>query len=113
MVEAAEKKAFDLSADMLKTLINDCNLLGSNEDASKESSDIQLLNIQTMVLKLINYQLENNSKEFLQKLKSSGYYEQILRLVCKESSLEMKGEIVLLEWLEQLCFGIRKHACEN
>jgi hypothetical protein len=33
--------------------------------------------------------------------------------VCKQSALEIKGNIVPIEWLEQSCFNIRKQACEN
>lgn len=66
-----------------------------------------------MVLKLLNSQLSRNPNKFLQSLKDSGFYEQLLKFVCKESSLEIKGEIIPIEWLEQCCYNIRKMACEN
>lgn len=66
-----------------------------------------------MVLKVLNSQLGQNPDKFLVALKESGFYESLLRFVCKESALEIKGSIVPVEWLEQLCFNIRKSACEN
>ena len=51
-------------------------------------------------MKMINYQLQMNSSQFLSQLKSSDYYQSLLKFVCKESSIEMKGDIMLLEWLE-------------
>jgi hypothetical protein len=35
-----------------------------------------------MVVKLIHYQLVNNSKEFLARLKNSKFYQELLRYVC-------------------------------
>jgi hypothetical protein len=64
-------------------------------------------------MKLINHQLESNSSVFLGQLKQSDFYQSLLKFVCKESSIEMKGDIMLLDWLEYKCFAIRKYACEN
>jgi hypothetical protein len=66
-----------------------------------------------MIMKLINHQLESNSSVFLGQLKQSDFYQPLLKFVCKESSIEMKGDIMLLDWLEYKCFAIRKYACEN
>ena len=62
---------------------------------------------------MIDSQLQTQPKEFIAALRSSGHYETLFKLVGKESSLEIKGEIVLLSWLEQHCYNIRKIACEN
>ena len=62
---------------------------------------------------MLDSQLQSQPKEFIAALRSSGHYETLFKLVGKESSLEIKGEIVLLSWLEQHCYNIRKIACEN
>jgi hypothetical protein len=71
-----------------------------------------------MVVKLIHYQLVNNSKEFLKRLKNSKFYQELLRYVCQESSSSdqedsKQNNITLIDWLEQRCAAIRQHACEN
>jgi hypothetical protein len=71
-----------------------------------------------MVVKLIHYQLVNNSKEFLKRLKNSKFYQELLRYVCQESSSSdqedsKQNNITLIDWLEQRCAAIRVHACEN
>jgi len=79
-------------------------------------SDINDLSQRTMVMKLIHYQLENNTEAFLDSLKQSDYYKQLLRYVCQESSSSEKGasnNITLIDWLEQRCAAIRQNACEN
>jgi hypothetical protein len=40
-----------------------------------------------MVMKLIHYQLVNNAGEFLGILKSSSHYKELLRYVCRQSSM--------------------------
>lgn len=70
-------------------------------------------------MKLIHYQLENNTEDFLKILKSSEYYKELLRYVCRESSssdqesIGSSNQITLIDWLEQRCAAIRLHACEN
>jgi hypothetical protein len=36
----------------------------------------------------------------LKILRESDFYSALLKFVCKEASVEMKGDIMLLEWLE-------------
>ena len=67
-------------------------------------------------MKLIHYQLENNSEQFLKSLKESDYYKELLRYVCSESSsneADDSSQITQITWLEQRCSAIRMHACEN
>lgn len=72
-----------------------------------------MMNNKCMVMKILNNQLLQDANKFLAALKESGHYESLLRFVCKESALEIKGNIVPIEWLEQSCFNIRKRVCEN
>lgn len=53
-------------------------------------------------MKLIHYQLENNTEGFLEILKRSNYYKELLRYVCQESSSseESANQITLIDWLE-------------
>jgi hypothetical protein len=49
---------------------------------------------------MLDSQLQSQPKEFLAALRSSGHYETLFKIVGRELSLEIKGEIVLLSWLE-------------
>ena len=107
------KNQFKLTSDILNCLLNDSDLLSSVDEEDAGSKDIYKLNTRTMIMKMINHQLQTNSEHFLGELKDSNFYQSLLKFVCRESSVEMKGDIMLLEWLEYKCFAIRKYACEN
>lgn len=94
---------------MLRKLLDNMDLLANTE----QNDDVQMLNNKCMVMKIVNYQLQKDANKFLAELKKSGHYESLLRFVCKESALEIKGSIVPVEWLEQSVFNIRKRVCEN
>ncbi|CDW71537.1 UNKNOWN [Stylonychia lemnae] len=109
------KNQFQISSAILDRLFEDSDLLSSidEDDIGQKQLDIFQLNTRTMIMKMINHQLQSNSQNFLNQLKGSNFYQALLKFVCRESSIEMKGDIMLLEWLEQRCFAIRKYACEN
>lgn len=102
----------DFSSDMIKDLIEQSSLCNADSD-----TDIQSVNVKTMVLKIINGQLSSygsdSSSKFYEALKLSGHYQSLLKYVCSQSSVEMIGEITLVDWLEQRCFNLRKMACES
>jgi hypothetical protein len=69
-------------------------------------------------MKLIHHNLETGPKDFLKVLKSSSLYRQLLRFVCAQSASQDSddatgNQITLIDWLEQRCAAIRRHACEN
>jgi hypothetical protein len=109
------KNQFKITADLLNRLLEDSDLLSSvgEEDAGRQQLDVYQLNTRTLIMKLINHQLQSNSEHFLPELKASSFYQALLKFVCRESSVEMKGDIMLLEWMEYRCFALRKYACEN
>jgi hypothetical protein len=108
-----------MSIELLNTILRESKILRSPGEESSNDQDIYSLSQKTMVMKLIHYQLENNTEAFLKILKSSDYYKELLRYVCQESSssdLESSSsanQITLIDWLEQRCAAIRLHACEN
>ena len=112
---SSKTQQFKITADVLNSILKECDLLTSIEEdgSSTDTKDIFKLNQRTILMKLINHQLQTNSEQFLQELKKSDFYQALLKFVCKESSIEMKGDIMLLDWLEYKCFAIRKYACEN
>ena len=85
---------FQFSDALLKAFFESTDL------ASGSSDDIQQLSNKCLLLKMLDSQLQSQPKEFIAALRSSGHYETLFKLVGKESSLEIKGDIVLLSWLE-------------
>lgn len=74
----APKKQLQITSAILNTLLKESQIFESDSQVS----DINDLSQRTMVMKLIHYQLENNTEEFLDSLKQSDYYKQLLRYVC-------------------------------
>ncbi len=64
--EASSNKAqqFKITAEVLNSILKECDLLTSIEDdgASQNTKDIFKLNERTILMKLINHQLQNNSE---------------------------------------------------
>ena len=90
----AGSSPFQFSAGLLKAFFESTDL------ASGSSDDIQQLSNKCLLLKMLDSQLQSQPKEFLAALRSSGHYETLFKIVGRELSLEIKGEIVLLSWLE-------------
>lgn len=117
--DASKSKEFSISTEILNTILRESKILRSSGEESGNDQDINSLSQKTTVMKLIHYQLENNTEDFLKILKSSEYYKELLRYVCRESSSSdhestgSSNQITLVDWLEQRCAAIRLHACEN
>lgn len=116
---ASKSREFPISTEILNTLLKESKILQSSGEESSNDQDINSLSQKTSVMKLIHYQLENNTQDFLKILKDSNYYQELLRYVCRESSssdhdsVSSSNQITLIDWLEQRCAAIRLHACEN
>lgn len=117
--DTSKAKEFAISTEILNTILRESKILQSSSKKSGDDQDINSLSQKTTVMKLIHYQLENNTDDFLKILKSSEYYKELLRYVCRESSssdhesIGTSNQITLIDWLEQRCAAIRLHACEN
>ena len=73
--EEKPNREFKITSDILNTLLKESKIFSQQEDKVEQNEDIHQLSQKTMIMKLIHYQLENNSQEFLKSLKESKYYK--------------------------------------